>query len=91
MRIDSEFFRQPAFVIDFLHLTARKMNVSKLARHFKTYQGNMAKVISSLEKIKLVKKVEGENKRELRLILTKKGEKIAKSISKIREELISWK
>ena len=86
---ESEFFRQPSLVISFLASTNREMNISKLAKKFKLYQGNMAKLISKLEKFKIIKKEKSEkSKREIIIILTEKGKKIAKNMSKINNKLI---
>ena len=86
---ETEFFRQPSLVISFLASTNREMNISKLAKKFKLYQGNMAKLISKLEKFKIINKERSKNsKREVVIILTEKGKKIAKNMSKINEELV---
>jgi len=78
---------QPALVLSFLNRSYKSMNTTKLAREFKVCQGNMAKLLDKLEKIMLIKKQEGSNKREKVITLTKKGREIAKNISEIKEKL----
>jgi len=82
---ESEFFRQPSLVILFLHSTIRDMTTSRLAKEFKVYSGNMAKVIKKLEKRGLVKKEKSDNNRELYITLTNKGKKLARDMLKIRK------
>jgi len=84
---ESEFFRQPTLVLLFLNSTIRDMTTSKLAKEFKVYSGNMAKVIKKLEKMELVKKQKSNNKRELYVVLTNKGKKLSNNIQKIQEKV----
>ena len=48
---ESEFFRQPAQVLDYIKRAQIDLNVTKLSKEFKVYQGNMAKMITGLVKI----------------------------------------
>ncbi len=84
--IESEFFRQPALVLLFLNSTSRNMTSSKLAKEFKVYSGNMVKIIKKLEKLRLVSKQRGNNKKELNIVLTNKGKRLANKMQKIKEE-----
>lgn len=86
---ENEFFRQPALVLVQIHLTNGEINNSKLAKKFEVYNGNMAKLISKLERLDLIQRNRSEkSKREVNISLTRKGKNIAESISKIRYNLI---
>jgi len=84
---ESEFLRQPSLILSFIQNSKRIMNISRLARSFKMYHGNMAKIISKLEGLNFINKIKSSNKRELRIELTKKGEKTAKHINKVVESI----
>ncbi len=84
---DLNFFHRPAEILAYLSSRKEDHNITKLAKIFQAYQGNMAKCIKKLEKMKLVKKVPGKNKREINIILTKMGRKIGEDILRIKEKI----
>ncbi len=84
---DLKFLKQPAEIIIFLYTSKANLNTTKIAKKFKSYQGNITKTLAKLEKINLIKKCEGKDKREIKICLTKKGERIGRRLVEIKEEL----
>ena len=83
----SEYFRQPALVLVILNSQKGNITTTKLAKDLKVYYGNMFKIIKRLEKFNLVKKETIRNKREIKIVLTKKGKKLAEKIQKVKQAL----
>lgn len=84
---DPNFLRKTSYILIFLYKNNRSDTITKLCKGLKMHNGNVNKNVAKLYRMGVVTKEEENSKREKKLLLTKKGETIAKNLSSIYENL----
>ena len=84
---ESDFFRQPAKVLEYIRKNPNKNNVTKISKMFKANYGNILKAVNKLERLGLIKKEKHSDNRQFEISLTRKGKRLADIISKVSQNL----